>query len=319
MSAFPASLRSPFGASLVLGLALGGFFDGILLHQVLEWHHLLSNLDAVSDLRTQILADGLFHLLMFVLAVGALLALGRRWGATGHESGGRTLLAGALYGFALWHVIDAVAFHWLMGLHRVRVDVPDPLFWDLLWLAVFGAVPFLIAHWLRRKPPGGSGRRVTAGLGVLVLGGGIASAWPASDSSDEAMVLFLPGISPVHAFEALARMDARVRWVDGGGGVWAVQWSRRPSALELLREGAVLAGGTALGLGCVGSMRLAERGEGSALKTAAQQPDAAVRVLQQRAVDDDDVAAPADRQFGDQQPLAAPVEAAPRVPAVRHH
>jgi uncharacterized membrane protein len=26
----------------VLGFAFGGFFDGILLHQVLQWHHLLS-------------------------------------------------------------------------------------------------------------------------------------------------------------------------------------------------------------------------------------------------------------------------------------
>lgn len=25
-----------------LGFALGGFFDGILLHQILQWHHLLS-------------------------------------------------------------------------------------------------------------------------------------------------------------------------------------------------------------------------------------------------------------------------------------
>ena len=26
----------------VLGFSLGGFFDGILLHQVLQWHHLFS-------------------------------------------------------------------------------------------------------------------------------------------------------------------------------------------------------------------------------------------------------------------------------------
>lgn len=26
----------------VLGFALSGFFDGVLLHQILQWHHLLS-------------------------------------------------------------------------------------------------------------------------------------------------------------------------------------------------------------------------------------------------------------------------------------
>jgi uncharacterized membrane protein len=28
----------------MLGFAFGGFFDGILLHQVLQWHHLLSGI-----------------------------------------------------------------------------------------------------------------------------------------------------------------------------------------------------------------------------------------------------------------------------------
>ncbi|MFN4099033.1 MAG: DUF2243 domain-containing protein, partial [Pararhodobacter sp.] len=50
--------------SFWLGFALGGFFDGIVLHQVLQWHHLLSGYapsDTATDLRFQILADGLFH------------------------------------------------------------------------------------------------------------------------------------------------------------------------------------------------------------------------------------------------------------------
>src|SRR5690606_18965301 len=35
--------RSPWTRwGTVLGFALGGFFDGILLHQILQWHHLLS-------------------------------------------------------------------------------------------------------------------------------------------------------------------------------------------------------------------------------------------------------------------------------------
>jgi len=52
----------------MLGFAIGGFFDGILLHQVLQWHHLLSGLQGgrFDDLRFQIMADGLFHLLMYL-------------------------------------------------------------------------------------------------------------------------------------------------------------------------------------------------------------------------------------------------------------
>ncbi len=30
-------------AGVVLGLGLGGLVDGILLHQILQWHHMLSS------------------------------------------------------------------------------------------------------------------------------------------------------------------------------------------------------------------------------------------------------------------------------------
>ncbi len=67
----------------LLGLALGGFFDGILLHQILQWHHLLSLVPGIDDMRLQILWDGYFHLLMYVLAAVALWGL---WRA--HRRGG---------------------------------------------------------------------------------------------------------------------------------------------------------------------------------------------------------------------------------------
>jgi uncharacterized membrane protein len=37
----------PIASGILFGLGLGGFFDGIVLHQVLQWHHMLSML--VSD------------------------------------------------------------------------------------------------------------------------------------------------------------------------------------------------------------------------------------------------------------------------------
>ncbi|TIP73091.1 MAG: DUF2243 domain-containing protein, partial [Mesorhizobium sp.] len=32
--------RFPTSAGILLGLGLGGFFDGIVLHQLLQWHHM---------------------------------------------------------------------------------------------------------------------------------------------------------------------------------------------------------------------------------------------------------------------------------------
>jgi uncharacterized membrane protein len=65
--------RRPW-AGFLLGVGMGGFFDGLLLHQIFQWHHLLSGLGgsagaaALSDLRVQVVADGVFHALMYAVA-----------------------------------------------------------------------------------------------------------------------------------------------------------------------------------------------------------------------------------------------------------
>jgi uncharacterized membrane protein len=78
----------------ILGFALGGFFDGILLHQVLQWHHFLSLVEgeAYRDIRTQILADGLFHVAVYAVAsVGLWLLWRGRSGFTGSGADRRLL------------------------------------------------------------------------------------------------------------------------------------------------------------------------------------------------------------------------------------
>ncbi|WP_460744124.1 DUF2243 domain-containing protein [Mariniluteicoccus endophyticus] len=44
-TAAPTSTRPPGIAlpGILLGIGLGGFLDGILLHQILQWHHMLSS------------------------------------------------------------------------------------------------------------------------------------------------------------------------------------------------------------------------------------------------------------------------------------
>ena len=93
-------------AAGTLGFALGGFFDGILLHQILQWHHLLSLVpgEAMRDLRVQVLADGLFHLLVYLIAMLGLWRLWRGRAELGTGPGaGRPLLGAALVGLVLMH------------------------------------------------------------------------------------------------------------------------------------------------------------------------------------------------------------------------
>ena len=50
--------------SLLLGIGLGGFFDGILFHQILQAHNMLSNIffpDTLQNVEINMFWDGLFH------------------------------------------------------------------------------------------------------------------------------------------------------------------------------------------------------------------------------------------------------------------
>ena len=184
----PMSFTNRFGwAGYLLGFALGGFFDGILLHQVLQWHHLLINIQSApfQDIRVQILADGLFHVLMYVIAAVGLWLLWRTRREFAAAGADRLLLANALIGFGVWHILDGILSHWILGIHRIRVDVENKLFWDLLWFFVFGVAFVAAGWWMRRsRGPGASGgmrRRMAPAalvLAVLVAGPLAASNRP---------------------------------------------------------------------------------------------------------------------------------------------
>ena len=62
--------------SVLLGLGLGGFFDGIILHQILQWHHMFSAvkpIDTVRGLEINTLGDGLFHLGTYSFTIAGLV------------------------------------------------------------------------------------------------------------------------------------------------------------------------------------------------------------------------------------------------------
>jgi uncharacterized membrane protein len=243
-------------AGFWLGFALGGFFDGILLHQVLQWHHLLSNVQAgvLQDVRGQMLADGLFHALMYLIAAWALWLLWKARADYAAPGADRAMWANALIGFGVWHIVDSVVSHWVTGIHRIRVDSPNPLFWDLFWFAVFGAVPLVLGRLLRRRSGGDSGRSAATALALATVVAAPLAALPAGET-DQVIVMFGPGMEGAPAFNALAAADARVLWVDRSGGLWAVSMPEPGRARELYARGALLVSNSAMAMGCFGWSR----------------------------------------------------------------
>ena len=238
----------------LLGFGLGGFFDGILLHQILQWHHLLAGLqgEAFRDIRVQILADGLFHALMYVIAAVGLWLLWRARHEFGAPGADRTLFADLLIGFGVWHILDGVVSHWLTGIHRIRMDSANPLVWDLIWFVVFGVVPLVIGVMMRRTRRGilARGPIAAALVAAAVLVSGVVSALPPPNVS-QVMVYFRPGTTPQQVFAAAAAVDARVVWSDASGELWAFDLSKTSRSLDLYRHGALFVGNSLFPVGCL--------------------------------------------------------------------
>lgn len=250
-SSGPGTRRTRWLWALLLGFAVGGFFDGILLHQILQWHHLLSLVPGVASLRAQMVWDGYFHALMYVLALIAAWGL---WRSRGDDSQtGRPILPSLLAGFGLWHVVDTILSHWVLGIHRIRIDSPNPLLWDLVWLFAFGLAPLLLAWWLRRYK-GGIGPSRT--LPLLFAAVGLMGLWAARPPQNQPFttVVFAPGVTPAQIWDAFAQTGARVAWVDPAMSVFVIDVAPG-NRLFFYRRGAMLVSGAGLPSGCFGWSR----------------------------------------------------------------
>jgi uncharacterized membrane protein len=158
--------RFPVSAGILFGLGLGGFFDGIMLHQVLQWHHLVTSAgyppESVENLKFNTLLDGLFHASTYVFVVLGLIMLWR----TAHRShlwwSGKLLVGTMLMGFGIFNLVEGIINHQLLGLHHVNETVPRDqwAYWDVGFL-LWGAV-MLIGGWALFR----SGRQETAEYAV---------------------------------------------------------------------------------------------------------------------------------------------------------
>ncbi len=136
--------RFPVSAGIVLGLGLGGFFDGIVFHQILQWHHMMSSAryppDYFVGLRINTFFDGLFHAGTYLLVLLGLALLWRSAHKPHPVWSGRRLFGSILTGFGIFNLVEGIIDHHLLGLHHVNETVPREawIYWDVAFL-VWGA------------------------------------------------------------------------------------------------------------------------------------------------------------------------------------
>jgi uncharacterized membrane protein len=139
-------------AGLLLGVGLGAFVDGIVLHQLLQWHSMLSSQLPPTDLvalKVNMVWDGVFHAFAWATTAAGVLTLYRA-ARRNTQSWSAAAFGGALLsGWGLFNAVEGVIDHHLLELHHVHPG-EGQLAWDLGFVAL-GVVQVLAGALLIRR------------------------------------------------------------------------------------------------------------------------------------------------------------------------
>jgi uncharacterized membrane protein len=141
-------------SGLLYGLGFGGFVDGIVLHQLLQWHHMVSDVEdhaptTLAGLEVNTMADGFFHLATWLLVLAGSITTIVQW-RKGRLAPSWSFHFGlVLAGWGIFNVVEGLIDHQLLGVHHVRDDLGAPLSWDLGFLA-FGVL-LIVGGWLLHR------------------------------------------------------------------------------------------------------------------------------------------------------------------------
>jgi uncharacterized membrane protein len=145
-------MRNGMASGIAFGVALAGFWDGILLHSILQWHHMISNRVPPVDMhamQVNMVADGLFDLFCWAVTIVGVVLLFRE-AQTQQLGSGRSYVGWILIGGGLFNFVEGLIDHEMLGIHHVHPG-PNWLAWDIGFLLLGGVLLVGIA-WILRRP-----------------------------------------------------------------------------------------------------------------------------------------------------------------------
>ena len=132
-----ASRRPLIAAGAALGIGMGGFVDGILFHQILQLHSMLSAVrppTSLIDVEVNMFWDGLFHAFTWTMTAVGIALLWRAVRLARAPLSTRSFVGSLSLGWGLFNLVEGIIDHHLLGIHHV-VEAPDHLLYDLAFLA----------------------------------------------------------------------------------------------------------------------------------------------------------------------------------------
>ena len=140
-------------AGIVLGIGMGGFFDGILLHQILQVHNMISAKvppNTMANMKQGMVMDGLFH---GVTWIATLVGIALLWKALNPRldvfPSGTAFVGYLLAGWGWFNLVEGILDHHILNLHHV-IERLGVSIWDYLFLAS-GALLIVVGHMMGRR------------------------------------------------------------------------------------------------------------------------------------------------------------------------
>ncbi|MEL6458746.1 MAG: DUF2243 domain-containing protein [Cyanobacteria bacterium J06621_15] len=143
-------------AGVCLGIGLGGFFDGIVLHQLLQWHHMLSNVKPLNNrynIDLNVLADGVFHVFDFLMTIIGVVLL---WKVAKRDDvvwSPKTFFGSILIGIGLFDFVEGLIDHQILGVHHVKPG-PNEFAWDMGFLIL--GLSLVLIGWIIQRTENGT-------------------------------------------------------------------------------------------------------------------------------------------------------------------
>ena len=109
-------------AGTLLGIGMGGFLDGIALHQILQLHNMLTAVRpkvTLADAEINMFWDGLFHALTWLMTALGLMLLFHAGKQRDVPWAGKTLFGAMVMGWGLFNLVEGIIDHHILGIHHV--------------------------------------------------------------------------------------------------------------------------------------------------------------------------------------------------------
>lgn len=133
-------------AAFILGLGILGAVDGIVFHQLLQWHHMIDS----PNIQLEIITDGIFTAAFSTLLVWGGVKIFSDAKNNQLGSSWRTFVGGILLGGGAFNLVEGIINHHLLQVHRVRPLAENPLAYDLLFLAS-GIFLLLLGYFIQKN------------------------------------------------------------------------------------------------------------------------------------------------------------------------